>query len=78
MDALVFVGRGTMGEWDIYARNPKDLYLGIIRLNDANLFSIHPAADPLIGVSAGPYPDLGAAMSAVARKIGGTCEKWSP
>ncbi len=78
MDALVFVGRGVVGTWDIYARDPKDLHLGTIGQDGDDRFSIRPDADALAGVDAGPHADLDAAMRAVAQQIGGTCEKWSP
>jgi hypothetical protein len=35
-------------------------------------------ADPLLGIPEGLYPDLDAAMNAVATRLGGACEKWVP
>lgn len=78
MDALVFVSRGTIRRWDIYARDPKDLLLGTIEQEDNQLLYIDAATDPLTGVNEGPYPDLDAAMRAVADRIQGTCVKWVP
>jgi len=78
MDAFVFVGRGTVGRWDVYARDPKDLLLGTIEEGDNRQLLVKAAAGPLFGIDEGPYPDLEAAMSAVAARIGGTCEKWVP
>lgn len=78
MDALVFVSRGTVGRWDIYARDPKDLLLGTIEESDDQQLRVKAMADPLLGVPEGPYPDLDAAMNAMATRIGGTCEKWVP
>ncbi|WP_139165509.1 hypothetical protein [Microvirga guangxiensis] len=49
MDALVFVSRGTIGRWDIYARDPKDLLLGTIEQEDNQLLYIDAATDPLTG-----------------------------
>jgi hypothetical protein len=78
MDALVSVGRGAVGRWEIYARDPKDLFLGPIEQEDNQLLFIDAAADPLAGVKEGPYPDLDAAMAAVAAQIQGTCVQWVP
>ena len=78
MDALVFVSRGTVGAWDIYARDPKDLHLGTIRQDASETFSISPDAEALTGVRPGPYTDLDAAIEAVGQQLGGTCQMWSP
>ena len=54
------------------------LDLGAIEQEDNQLLFIDAAADPLAGVKEGPYPDLDAAMAAVAAQIQGTCVKWVP
>lgn len=78
MDALVFVSRGTVDRWDIYARDPKDLLLGTIQEADDRALFIKAASEPLAGVKEGPYTDLDTAMSAIADQLDGTCQKWSP
>src|SRR5215203_1226575 len=40
MDALVLVGRGSVGTWDVYARDPKDLHLGTIREGKDNYLHV--------------------------------------
>ena len=78
MDALVFVTRGTVGRWDIYARDPKGLLLGTIEEGDDRQLRVQASADPLLGIDEGPCSDLDAAMRAVSTQIEGTCKKWAP
>jgi hypothetical protein len=79
MDALVFVGRGSVGTWDVYARDPKDLHLGTIREGKDNyLHVVAVRGTPLEGIPPGEHEDLEAAMAVIARHLRGTCTKWVP
>jgi hypothetical protein len=76
MDALVFVSRGSVGSWDVYARDPKDLALGIIRESkDGTLHIIPVRGSPLEGLPTREHADLDAAMAAIARHLNGTCQR---
>jgi hypothetical protein len=77
MDALVIVVGSDPPTWIIEEWAADGKHLGKI-VQGGKLFSIEAEAEPLIGVKPGPYPDLGAAMSAVAQQIKGTCRLWSP
>jgi hypothetical protein len=47
-DGLVFVGRGSPGTWDVYARDPADLPLRVIREGkDNNLHVVAVRGTPL-------------------------------
>jgi hypothetical protein len=75
MDALVFLAGSAPPTWNIEERVEDGKHLGKI-VQRGKLFSIEAEAEPLVGVMPGPYSDLGAAMSAVAQQIKGTCESW--
>jgi hypothetical protein len=79
MDALVFVGRGSVGTWDVYARDPKDLQLGVIREGKDSYFRVVPIqGTPLEGIRPSDHDDLEDAMAAIGRHLQGTCTKWMP
>jgi hypothetical protein len=79
MDALVFVGRGRIGMWDVYARDPEDLRLGSIREGkDGYLHVVAVRGTPLEGMRPGDHDDLADAMAAIARHLKGTCTKGTP
>ena len=79
MDALVFVGRGRGGTWDVYARDPNDLHLGTIREGkDSYLHVVAVRGTPLEGIRPSDHDDLADAMAAIARHLKGTCTKGVP
>jgi hypothetical protein len=77
MDALVCLTGPAPPTWTIEERAADGKHLGKI-VQGGKVFSIEAEAEPLVGVNPGPYSDLGAAMSAVAQQIKGTCRLWSP
>ena len=76
MDALVFVSRGSVGSWDVYAREPKGLDLGAIRESeDGTVVVVARRGSPLKGLQPREYADLNAAMAAIARHLNGACQR---
>jgi hypothetical protein len=79
MDALVFVSRGSIGSWDVYAREPKGIDLGTIRESeDSTVIVVARRGSPLKSLQRREYANLDAAMAAIASHLNGTCRKWTP